>query len=306
MRSNRESSLSDLDELQNIAIFYQVVESGSFSKAANKLNIAKSSVSKRIRALEENLNVILIQRSTRQLCITDEGWSLYKHSQRIMLELEQARNVAAQLSEVPQGTLRVSAPPLFGRSVIAPLLPKFQTLYPKVFIDLYLTEKYSEIIAEGFDLSLRMGELPDSGLVMQSLCNIDIVLCASPGYLENNGTPENLSELAHHDCIVWQPDEKLMSDTWFLQRKGKTEKVRVNKKIITNDHTAIKNILLENGGISALPIYIIRKEIQNGELVPLLASYQQVHFPVSILYPQRENIPPKTRAFVSYLKDNVI
>jgi len=306
MKSSDEAPRSAIDELQSMAVFNQVIESGSFSKAATKLNIAKSSVSKRISSLEKKLNVILIQRSTRQLTITDEGWSLYKHSQRIMLELEQARNLASQLSEIPQGTLRVSAPPLFGRSQIAHLLPQFQALYPEVTIELYLTEKYSEIIAEGFDISLRMGELPDSGLVMQRLCHVEAVCCASPNYLDKNGTPKALTELAHHDCIVWRTDDSQEADIWMLQRDHQTEKVRVKSKVITNDHSAIKSILLNDGGISILPSYIAADEIKRGELVALLTHYDPLSFPISILYPQRENVPAKTRAFVAFLKENIL
>ncbi|MGH1373980.1 MAG: LysR family transcriptional regulator [Cellvibrionaceae bacterium] len=296
---------SVIDELHNIAIFNQVIESGSFSKAAVALNIAKSSVSKRIRALETKLNLILIQRSTRQLTITDEGWSLYKHSQRIMLELDQATNLVSRLSEVPQGTLRVSAPPLFGRSEIAPLLAKFQQRYPDVIIELYLTEKYSDMIAERFDISVRMGPLPDSGLVMQPLCMVEAVCCASPHYLDARGTPSSLTDLAHHDCIVWRSDDRKDADTWYLQRDNHTEKVRVKSSITTNDHTAIKNILLEDGGISVLPLYTIKEELKQGQLVRLLTNYHQLNFPISILYPQRENIPAKTRAFVSFLKEHI-
>lgn len=305
MNNTENQSRSVIDELQNIAVFNQVIESGSFSKAAVKLNIAKSSVSKRISALEAKLNVILIQRSTRQLTVTDEGWSLYKHSQRIMFELDQAKSLASHFSDVPQGTLRLSVPPLFGRTEIAPLLPEFQRRFPEVAVELHLTEQYSDIIAERFDISLRMGQLPDSGLVMQPLCDIEAVCCASPTYLKNNGTPESLTELAQHDCIVWSSEDMQEADVWYLQRENQTEKVRVRSKIITNDHSAIKNILLNDGGISILPTYIIKEELKQGLLIQLLTGYRQLSFPISILYPQRENIPAKTRAFVSFLKESI-
>lgn len=306
MSNSEESRYTVIDELQNMAIFNQVIESGSFSKAAEKLNIAKSSVSKRIRALEAKLNVTLIQRSTRQLTVTDEGWSLHKHSQRIMLELDQAKNLASQLSETPQGTLRISAPPLFGRSEVAPLLVEFQRRYPEVMVELYLTEKYSNLIAERFDISLRMGQLPDSGLVMQSLCNVEAVCCATPNYLADNGTPKFLTELAHHDCIVWRSDDNNEADIWYLERDNQTETVRVKSKITTNDHTAIKNILLQDGGISIMPMYTVKEELRAGRLIRLLTDYRQLNFPISILYPQRENVPAKTRAFVSFLKESIV
>ncbi len=295
-----------IEELQSLAIFNQVIESGSFTKAAESLGIAKSSVSKRIRSLESKLNVTLIQRSTRQLTITDEGWSLYKHSQRIMLELEQAKNLASHYSDKPQGTLRISAPPLFGRSEIAPLIPAFQQLYPDVCIELQLTEAYSDLIGGRFDLLLRMGELHDSGLIAQPLCNIDAICCASPEYLERHGTPSSLTDLAHHDCAVWKPNDKQDADIWYLQRGNQTEKVQVRTKVVVNDHTAIKSILLNHGGISILPIYSIREELAQGKLVTLLDDYHQLTFPISVLYPQRDNVPAKTRVFIDFLKKNVI
>lgn len=305
MTANNENSGSAMNDLQNMAIFNEIVETGSFSKAAKSLDIAKSSVSKRINALEKSLNVILVQRSTRQLKITDEGWALYKHSKQIMQNLAQARDIASNLSEAPQGTLRISAPPLFGRIEVAPLLPKFQRLYPNVSIEFHLTEKYSEIIGEGFDISLRMGKLPDSTLTMLPLTTFDVACCASPQYLKTHGTPENLSELESHDCIVWRSDDNPKADLWELQRNKLVENVRVRSKIITNDHSSIKRILLNNGGISALPIYIIKDELKSGELTKILSSYKQPSFPINILYPQRKNIPAKTSAFISFLKDHI-
>lgn len=291
-----------MDQLQGMVIFNQVIESGSFSKAADKLNIAKSSVSKRITALEKELGVILIQRSTRQLTVTDEGWSLYQHSQRIVQELELAKDVAARFQDKPQGTLRVTAPPLFGRLQLAPLLPLFQVQYPKVTIELFLTESYSDIIAKGYDICLRMRDLPDSSLVAQPLSDINVICCASPDYLARRGSPQCLTELADHDCIIWNPEEGQMADTWEMYKDGVKEKIQLQGKIICNDHIAIKQAVLQGGGITVLPTYAIKEELTMGSLVKLLGDYQPASFPISLLYPKRENIPAKTRAFVHFLK----
>ncbi len=291
-----------MEQLQGMVIFNQIIESGSFSKAADKLSIAKSSVSKRISALEKELGVILIQRSSRQLKITDEGWSLYQHSQRIVKELELAKDVASRFQDKPQGTLRITVPPLFGRVQIAPLLPHFQAQYPDVTIELFLTEEYSEIIAEGYDLSLRMGQLPDSSLVMQPLCDIHAICCAAPDYLSQRGTPKTLAELAAHDCIVWWPNEGQPADKWQMAKNGAVEKVQVKGRVTTNDHDAIKGMILQGGGVSVLPTYAIKEELTLGTLIKLLPDYQPVSFPISILYPKREHIPAKTRAFVNFLK----
>lgn len=291
-----------MDQLQGMVIFNQVIEAGSFSKAAEQLNIAKSSVSKRISALEKELGVILIQRSTRQLTITDEGWSLYQHSQRIVQELELAKDVAARFQEKPQGTLRITAPPLFGRLQLSPLLPLFQAQYPKVSIELFLTESYSDIIAKGYDICLRMRDLPDSSLVVQPLCEIHAICCAAPEYLARHGTPQSLIELAHHHCIVWNPEEGQMADTWKMRKGETTEKIQLQGKIICNDHIAIKQATLQGGGITVLPTYAIKEELAQGSLIRLLPDYQPASFPISILYPKRDNVPAKTRAFVNFLK----
>ncbi|NIB40717.1 LysR family transcriptional regulator [Pseudomaricurvus alkylphenolicus] len=291
--------------LDAMLIFNKVIETGSFSRAAERLNIAKSSVSKKISALERQLGVILVQRSTRQLKVTDEGWHIYEHSKRMLEEYEQAQQVAARFQDRPTGKLRITAPPLFGRCCLASLLPQFQQDCPDVTIELFLTEQYSEIIGEGYDVSLRMGKLQDSELVQRQLCHIQAVCCASPQYINRTSSPQTPQDLRQHQCLVWQPTQSTPKLDWTFTRDQQVIEVRVPSSVITNDHQAIKEMTLEGGGITILPTYAIENELNCGRLISLLPEYQLPSFPISLLYPKRQNIPAKTRAFVDFLKSSL-
>jgi len=294
-----------MQELQNMMIFAKVLESGSFSKAAEQLGIAKSSVSKKISELEKEFGVRLIQRSTRKLNVTEEGQSLYRHCCQISQELEMAKQELTLYREAPQGTLRISVSPLFGNTVIAGLIPDFQEQFPQVSVELNYAQQLSDLIGEGYDLSIRMGELADSSLVAVELFIVKFILCASPEYLNKAGRPQHPSEIENHNYIRWLAPNRPAYDSLVFYKKNREYTYNINSRFSTNDAQATLEAALNGGGLAMLPNYAIFKEVQSGRLEVLLPSYKVQELPISLVYPQRKHIPPKVRVFSEYLKQRL-
>lgn len=294
-----------MQELQNMMIFAKVLEEGSFSRAAEQLGLAKSSVSKKVGELERELGVRLIQRSTRSLKVTEEGQALYQHCRQIRQQLELARETLSGFQATPQGTLRISVSPMFGNSLIAPLIPEFQHRFPEVSVELLYSERHSDLIAEGYDLSLRMGELADSSLVAVPLFTVKSVLCAAPSYLDGAGRPGQPADIEQHRTIRWLPPSTAPYTRLSFYKGSREIHAAINSRFSTNDAQATREVALAGGGLAVLPNYAVEKDIQAGRLERLLEDYRIHEFPVSLVYPQRKHIPPKVRAFSDFLKQSL-
>lgn len=291
-----------MQELQNMMIFARVLESGSFSKAAEQLGMAKSSVSKKVSELEKELGVRLLQRSTRKLNVTEEGEALYRRCRHIRQELEQAKEELSLYREAPQGTLKISVSPLFGNTVIAALIPGFLALYPDVSVELYYSEQLSDLIGEGYDLSLRMGALADSSLVAVELFTVKFMLCAAPEYLDRCGRPQHPSEIENYSYIRWLAPNRPPYETLTLYKGNREYTCNINSRFSTNDAQATREAALSGGGLAILPNYAIGKALASGRLEVLLPEYKVQELPISLIYPQRKHISPKVRMFTEYLK----
>lgn len=294
-----------MNELQNMMVFATVLETGSFSRAADKLGIAKSSVSKKISELERDMGVRLIQRSTRKLNMTEEGEALYQHCRQIRQQLELARQDLSRYRGAPQGTLRIGVSPLFGNTVIAPLIPAFQELYPEVAVELHYSEQMADLIGEGYDLSLRMGSLADSSLVAVELFTVQSVLCAAPAYLDRHGRPQHPGDIEQHNFLRWLAPNRPPYMSLVFHKGSRQFSSKIRSQFSSNDAQATREVAINGGGLSLLPNYSVYQQIQAGELELLLADYRVHEFPVSLVYPQRKQIPPKVRAFSDYLKERL-
>ena len=286
-------------------IFMEVLEAGSFSAAARNLGIAKSTVSKRVSALEQALGVRLIQRSTRKLHITEEGEALFQRCTRIRRELDEAEREVAGFRERPQGTIRLGAPPLFASTRLAGVLPRFLERYPDIRIELRAMEKQSDLIAGGYDLSLRTGHLADSSLVAQRLCTFEAVLCAAPRYLEIHGRPGRPSDVEQHNYLAWQGPEQAPITQLIFHRGGRNHRVRINSNFTSTDALTIREAAVSGGGITLLPDYAIHGELETGLLVVLLADFDVQSIPLSLLFPQRQQLPLKARVLIEFLKETL-
>ncbi|MGL5363152.1 MAG: LysR family transcriptional regulator [Bosea sp. (in: a-proteobacteria)] len=285
-----------MDRFGDLDVFAHVVTAKSMSAAAREMNISPAVISKRIRRLEDRLGVRLIQRTTRQLALTEAGQGFYERVISILSSLEEAEAWIASGTGTARGTLRVSAPTSFGRLHIAPHLKAFLDLYPMVTVDLVLSDSFVDIVAEGFDLAVRIADLQDSSLVAKRLAPNHRVLCAAPAYLTAHGTPMRLDELARHVLIAHNADH------WRLEGPDGTSSVAVNGPLRTNSSEVVREALLAGVGIALRSTWDIGPELSAGALVRVLPEWSGgKRVAVHAVYPSRRHMEQKVRAFVDYL-----
>jgi len=293
-----------MENLTDIAVFVQVVDSGSFTAAAERLELSKSVVSKYVTRLEDRLGAQLLNRSTRRLSLTEVGRVFYIRSQRGLQELEEANSEVLRLQGAARGTLRINAPMSFGISHIAPVLPDFLSLYPELSVDINLDDRRVDLIEEGFDLAVRISELPDSSLVARRLGPCRHVVCAAPEYLQRHGIPRKPEDLCDHSTMTYRYQES--PNEWhFLSSEGGFISVPVSGSIQMNNSLALREALLQAGGIALVPTFIVGSDIKSGRLQSVLSSYRTLELSIYIIYSQRRNLSPKVRAFVDFMVERI-
>lgn len=292
-----------MDRLDDMVAFVRVVEDGNFSAAARSLHLTPSGVSKLIGRLEDRLGVRLIQRTTRRLALTAEGRTFYERCRDILADIESLeQDVGAARSE-PSGTLRVTLSHGFGLTQVVPLLPEFSALYPKVQLVLIFQEHVVDLIAEGFDLAIRLGAIRDESLVARRLGEHRRVVCAAPSYLAAQGVPQAPEDLARHDCLTFDAPESL--NHWpFRWPDGRSDRIAVRGTFRSNTGEALYNLLLAGTGIANAADFLVKRDLLQGRLVPLLRDYTETQpTPIHAVYPHRRHLPAKTRVFVDFLAD---
>lgn len=294
-----------MQDLQRVVAFAKVVETGSFSRAAEKLGIAKSSVSKQVAALESSLGIRLIHRTTRQLKVTDEGLALYEQCSRIDEELDLIRSRAKAFQESPQGKLRIGSTPLLGNSFLAEILPEFLQRYPDLQVDLSLSNQVEDFFTSGFDIGIRIGEITDSALSGQALGPMQSYICASPSYIAQHGMPKSPTDLQNHNVVIWQPHERVVIREWLLDKGGKAYRANITGNLTMSEGFAVKQAICNGGGLGLMPSYAIKNEVANGELVIVLPEYQALKFPVFAVYPPKQNLSAKVRVFIEFIKEKL-
>lgn len=296
--------IKTMDSLTDIAVFAQVVDSGSFTAAAERLSLSKSVVSKYVTRLEDHLGARLLNRTTRRLSLTEVGRVFYERSQRGLQEIEQAEAEVSRLQDKPRGTLRLNTPMSFGIMHIAPALPEFHRRYPEISIDMNLDDRQVDVIEEGFDLSIRISELPDSALVARRLAPCRHVIVASTEYLERNGIPSTPEDLVQHNIISYRYQESARE--WhFRSSDNRTITVPISGNVQMNNSLALREALLGGMGVTRTPTFVVGGDIQSGLLQPVLTSYEILEVSIYIVYPQRRHLSPKVRAFVEFLAERI-
>lgn len=292
-----------MHKLNDLLVFAEVLETGSFSQAAQRLGIAKSSVSKKVSALEKQLGVRLIQRSTRKLRVTDEGRQLYHRCERIKVELLAAEEEMTRSRELPAGTVRISASPLIANTRLAGQMPRFFERYPEVNVELHLSEKQTDLIGEGMDMALRVGELADSSLIAQRLCTVNSVLCASPAYLTGKSKPQEPADIEHHHFLSWQAPGRAAYSQLLFRKGARNYRAKLTSHFVSTDAMSIKEAAINGGGLAVLPDFSIQEDVDNGLLEILLPEYHIHAFPLSLVYPQRQQVTAKGRAVADFIKE---
>lgn len=286
----------------NIAAFVQVVESGSISAAAQRLNLAKSVVSKRITDLEAELGVDLFHRSTRGVVATDKGIAFHLRAREIMRELDSAADEITDRSDDLCGQFRIAAPMSFGTMVLAPLLFSFLRRHSRLEVALNLDDRMVDILGEGYDLAIRIGRLRDSSLVARKLAVSRRVVCCSPDYVKKNGLPSTIEEIANHSCIGYANTHS--SQLWQFEpgRRGdQPRSLTIRSRIVANNGEAMRDAAIAGLGLAVLPVFIVAKALANGELINALTEPRPVDDTIYAIYPHTRHVAQKVRAIIDHL-----
>lgn len=286
-----------MDSFNAIPIFVAVAKHGSFTSAAGELGISKSAISKRITQLEDQLAARLIHRTTRKLSLTEAGERFYEHAIKATIAAQNAEDSVSELLGDPQGLLKVHVPMSFGMLHVAPLIPVFLKRYPKINIDLIMDDKIVDIVAQGFDLSLRAGDLPDSTLIARRLAPLKSVVCISPEYVTQT-TLISPADLEKENCLLYSYSSN--ADHWEFSLNGKNERVNVKGNYRVNSSEALKKAILHGGGIGRLPSFVAGEYISTGKLIQVFSEYNMPEKTMYAVYPERNYVPAKVRFFLDF------
>ncbi len=299
-------TIDAVDKLTHMAVFARVVESRSFSAAAERLQMSKSAVSKQVARLEAALGVRLLNRTTRQLSLTEAGSAVYRHCANLVAEAEAAEQVASQLHAAPRGTLRVAVPAAFGHLHVAPAIPSFLRRFPDLKVDLEMTERIVDLAEEGQDLAIRIRDEPAPTQIARRLAPLRWVVCATPGYLAQHGLPGSPAELARHNCLHYAVHEE--REPWRFDSAHGPAEVAAAGDFRVNNSEAIREVVLQHHGIALLPTFVVWQDLKAGRLQHVLADCTPrtrfgSHIHASYL-PSRY-VSPKIRAFVDFLVEHI-
>ncbi|WP_242197886.1 MULTISPECIES: LysR family transcriptional regulator [unclassified Pseudomonas] len=291
-----------MNPFEDMRLFCQVMESGSFTAAAEQLGLSKQFVSRRLIQLEERLGVRLLNRSTRRLDVTPLGQSYYESALRLLSDVEQVeQGIAGQNSE-PRGTLRLSAPLSFAMAHLGCLLPSFLQRYPHVSVEVDLSDRPVDLIGEGYDLVLRIGTLEDSTLIARRIASVERVYCASPEYLALRGTPLKPHDLTDHDCLPYGHGRQVQ---WRFQTKGKLQSVNVSGRMRVNNGELLRDTAIAGLGVTYLPTFIVAEALKDGRLVTLLEDFAPDALTLSAVYPQHRQSSRPVQALVEFLRERL-
>ncbi len=287
--------------LQQIAAFAETAKHGSFATAARETGQAPSTLAKAVARLEAQLGVKLFHRTTRQVSLTPDGERLFQRCRRLLAEVDELQSEAAGVRESPTGTLRVDLPIVLGKRLVLPVLADLARRHPGLALDLRLHDAYADLVKEGIDVAVRVGELKDSSLVARRLGSQAMVLVASPAYLQARGTPRRLDQLAGHDALVFRMPSTGKDRSWVFRRRGQPVELQPASRIRVSDGEGLVQAALLGMGVAQLPDYFVREEIARGDLVALLPNLAPAPLPISIVYPGARLVPLRVRVLIDAL-----
>jgi DNA-binding transcriptional LysR family regulator len=291
-----------MSKIQEMSSFVAVAEAGSFVAAADLTGLSKAAVSRHVAELEGRLGVRLMQRTTRRLSLTDDGQRFLARCKELLASIEEAESELSSTSGNPSGLVRVNAPVTFGTMHLAPLWGRFMDRYPKVTLDVTLGDRIVDLVEEGYDLAIRISNLPNSALVSRALASTRMVMCASPEYLRAHGAPVHPSELAAHRAISFS--YWVTRDEWhFIGPQGEVI-VRIKAGMHTNNGDTCRFAALDHQGIILQPDFMIGGDLRDGTLVELMPEYQAISLGIHAVYPSRKHLPLKVRRLIDLLVES--
>jgi DNA-binding transcriptional LysR family regulator len=291
-----------MDRLLSMAVFKRTVEAGSFAAAARNFGISAEMAGNHVRALETHLGVRLLNRTTRRLHLTEAGSSYYARCTNILADIDEAESEASSLQATPRGLLRIAAPVTFGVRHIAPAISDYMTRYPDVTIEIAISDRYVNLIEEGLDVAIRIGELEASSLIVRRLASARLVACASPAYLRRAGRPETPSDLTRHACLIYV--EIGEPTRWRFQGpNGQEETVHVTGPVASTNPEFVRQLALAGHGVILCPNFSVGADIAEERLTALLTDWRSREIPIHALYPHRSLLSAKVRSFVDFLAE---
>ena len=282
---------------ESIEAFERVVRFGSFSRAAEDLGVSRSHISRQITGLENRLDAQLLLRTTRKVSTTEVGQAFYLRCQDILDNLENAEQAVVDLQEKPRGILRVSVGGAFGEDFIAPATVDFMAAHPDLSVELDFSNRLIDLISEGYDLAIRAGTLKDSSLIARRVCNRKLLTCASPAYLQRNGTPASIHALTNHNCLLGT------LETWRFQENGRNFDLRVQGNWRSNNGRALLQAAVRGLGLVQLPSFYLEEALETGELETILEDFNPTDTGVWAVYPHNRHLSAKVRLFVNFLAE---
>jgi DNA-binding transcriptional LysR family regulator len=292
-----------MDLLGPMKTFVRVVEAGSFTAVATEQNSTQPTISRQIAALEEHLGSRLLTRTTRALTLTDDGRAFYEHALRALEAIGEAENAVGRRQAKPTGTLRLAVPVVLGRRHIVPRLAGFLSRYPDLSIDVTMSDSFVDLVEQGIDLALRVGEITDQSLVARKIGMVRRVTVASPAYLKAHGTPRAPADLARHQCIVYT--RLATGNRWHFESKDGPLVVDVSGRYRVDNSEAVREGVLAGLGIAVIPAFAFSNEVENKQVQVLLRSYEPKPLPLNAVYPSRRFVPLKVRAMIDFLANEL-
>ncbi len=286
-----------MNKFMAINVLVRVVESGGFTAAARKMGMSVSAVTKAIARLEDELGTQLFNRTTRQVNTTDYGQDFYERCVQILDDLEDAETLVKSRNVAAEGRIRAVVPFSFGRVTLVPALPAFYEQYPNISVELSFSDGPVDLVAEGYDVAVRTGQILDSRLTTRLLTRGSQITAASPQYLKMNGTPKTPDDLKDHNCIIGR-----FGPEWdFANKKGEKTTVRVSGNTIINSGDAYREAAVNGVGIIQGTYWLVRKDLESGALVQILNDYALEGAPISVLYLAKRHLPRKVRVFLDFI-----
>jgi len=289
-----------MDRFQALTAFARVVEMGSFARAAERLDVSVSSVSRLVADLEAHLDARLLNRTTRRLSLTESGQAFFERCVQLLADLEEAEVAVSSASVVPRGTLRLTCSAIFGARHLAAAIAAFSARHPQMRFDVELSERVVDIVEEGFDLAVRVGATGSQNLVGRLIGTTQIVCCAAPSYLACHGEPKEPEDLARHVCLTYEYSPT--RNVWtFRDRDGRDRQVRIAGSLHANNGHFNEALAVEGMGIAREPDFIVGPDVRAGRLTPILRGFEPPALNIYVVYPSRRHLSAKVRAFADFL-----
>ena len=283
-------------------VFAKVVESGSFTGAATRLGISASMVSQHVKELEERLAARLLNRTTRKVSLTETGRAYYERCTRLLTDLEETERAVSDMHAAPRGELRVNATPSFGILQLAPAIADFTERFPAISVELVLSNRFVDLIEDGFDVAVRVGEVPDSSLIARRLAPCCMVICGAPSYFERHGTPQTPADLTTHNCLTATGTGLAYYRVWHLTAAdGTALNISPMGDLRSNSGGVLLVAALAGNGLVCLPTYMVGDALRSGRLVTVLDDYIGPPWTLRALYPYNRHLSAKVRVFVDFL-----